>query len=515
MSIVAVVSVAVALAQAPADLETWLKAARDIPSAGDAGHERASLERIARGFEMRDVRIQPAAAHTGRLHDTLTALGASVQCHDVTARGSLIDIAYFVPAAARLLVPSVLETLEIAPVGAGDLEVKMRVAFPAMEVRAANVQGAMRVLELVHGQPRPTMALLLLARHTAGMPVRVTRVRQDDALELEALAAGARAQEALAAALGHAGIRNARVTREPRGGCTALRVTGQAAPATREEEDAARGDLARLEFFAPADALPCVAGPPAVVLDARHHGPATDGIVLKARDASRGEALALLEMATGRPLVGSGPAAIRVNLDLSGVSADEALLALREAGAPLRPFGSVHLWTDAAGPFRGHAYTGEPVSISLDCADLLDLFKLFGHITGLEFRPSPDVAGCVDVFATERPWDEVLESVLAAASLEHRIEGSKVFVTSAGSRPASLPSPPRWNVPLGQLTAADLRLMALLRKDGSWLAFAHGPVPGRLELAPGMKLADGVVRAVDESGVTVESSGRTTRLTLP
>jgi hypothetical protein len=515
MSVLVVMSLAVAIVQAPPDPETWLKAAREMPPATDAAAERALLERIATGFEMRNVRLATAPTHTGRLHESLSGLGAALSCHDVTARGSLVDIAYFVPAAARLLRPSVIESLEIVPVG-DELAVTMRVAFPAMEVDGAHVKDAVRVLDLVREQPRPTTALLLLARHTRGRPLRITRVRHGETFELEALAVGVRAGDILTGALAQAGLRNARVARETSGGCAALRVTGVAAAATQEEEDAARADVSGIDVFVAPDAMPCVAERPAgASLSARRQGTNAAGIALRARDASRAETLAFLEMATGRPMIGAGPSAVRVSLDFAGVTADEAIAALRDAGAPLRPFAGMHLWTDAQGPFRIEEYTGQPVSLSLQCADLGDIFRIFGHVTGLEFHPAPDVVGCADVFATERPWDEVLEGLLAAAGLTRRIDGTKVFVAAAPGRPGAKASAPRWDVPLDHLTAAELRLTGLLRSEGQWRAFARGPLPGRLQLAAGTKLADGVVRAVDESGVTIAAGGREVRLTLP
>ena len=78
MAIVAVF-LALALGQAPPDVEAWLRAARDIPPAPDAAQERATLERIAKGFQMRDVHIRAAPAHAGGLHETQHAWAA----HDV------------------------------------------------------------------------------------------------------------------------------------------------------------------------------------------------------------------------------------------------------------------------------------------------------------------------------------------------------------------------------------------------------------------------------------------------
>jgi hypothetical protein len=206
-----------------------------------------------------------------------------------------------------------------------------------------------------------------------------------------------------------------------------------------------------------------------------------------------------------------------MNLDLTGVSADDALAALREAGAPLRPFGGFHLWTAAAGPLHTQEYTGVPVNMFLECADLGDVFRIFSDISGMEFRRSAEVKGCVDLFATERPWDEAVDAVLGAAGLVRRIEGEAVIVTPAGAGPATAAASPRsgFRVALDQLTTADLRLTALVRFKGQWRAFARGPLPGRYELVVGEKLADGVVTAVDDGVVTVESGDRAMRLSLP
>jgi hypothetical protein len=145
------------------------------------------------------------------------------------------------------------------------------------------------------------------------------------------------------------------------------------------------------------------------------------------------------------------------------------------------------------------------------------VFRIFSDVSGLEFRPAAEIRGCVDLFATERPWDEVVDGVLAAAGLVRRIEGEAVIVTPAGAGPATAAASPRsgWRVALDQLTTADLRLAALVRFKGQWRAFARGPLPGRHELGVGTKLADGVVTAVDDGGVTVGSGARSIRLSLP
>jgi hypothetical protein len=342
-------------------------------------------------------------------------------------------------------------------------------------------------------------------------------MRHGDTFELDALAVGARARNALEGALDQAGLRDARVTREARGGCTAVSVTGRVAPATQEEEDAAREDVSGIDLFAAADATPCVGAEPAPrALKAIRRGTAADGVFLRTRGASRGEVLALLEMASGRPVAGFGAPA-RIDLDLAGAPADEALAALSDAGAPVRAFAGLQLWTEAPFLAPEAQHTGEPVTLLLDCVALGDVFGLFAQVSGLEIIPSADVTGCVDVFATDRPWDEVLEAVIAAAGLQRRIEGAKVFVTTAPGRPAvpSVAARQDWRVPLADLAAAELRVVGVAREDGRWIAFARGPLPGRHVLEAGSKLADGVVRAVDEDGVTVESAGRAVRLALP
>jgi type II secretory pathway component HofQ len=78
-------------------------------------------------------------------------------------------------------------------------------------------------------------------------------------------------------------------------------------------------------------------------------------------------------------------------------------------------------------------YKGEPLSMNLRNADLRDVLRTFGQLTGLEITVAPEISGTVNVNFTDTPWDEALDDILKANGLTYRLEGKKLHVIRAGS----------------------------------------------------------------------------------
>lgn len=69
-------------------------------------------------------------------------------------------------------------------------------------------------------------------------------------------------------------------------------------------------------------------------------------------------------------------------------------------------------------------YTGMPISLSVEDADLVDLFRMFQEISGLNIVVDPALEGeTVTLDVANVPWDEVLAIVMRTNGLDSRFEG--------------------------------------------------------------------------------------------
>lgn len=73
-------------------------------------------------------------------------------------------------------------------------------------------------------------------------------------------------------------------------------------------------------------------------------------------------------------------------------------------------------------------YRGQPISLDLSNADIKDVLRTFGQITGLEMTFGPGVEGSVNVHIVGMPWDEALDQILRENGLSYRLEGNKMYV---------------------------------------------------------------------------------------
>jgi hypothetical protein len=174
---------------------------------------------------------------------------------------------------------------------------------------------------------------------------------------------------------------------------------------------------------------------------------------------------------------------------------------------------------------------GSPVSLSFKGADLVDVLQLFQDITGLPILAPPDLKGTVTVFASELPWDQVLEGVIASAGLAFAIDDARVFVgpeaavkaaghpgfVKVGARTAGADAGPMpyyrrswWRHPdrLEKLAFDDLVPAGVGHAGEAWRAYAFGPSGQVWTLSAGQPLSGASVKAVGPEGVTFETDGR-------
>ncbi len=76
----------------------------------------------------------------------------------------------------------------------------------------------------------------------------------------------------------------------------------------------------------------------------------------------------------------------------------------------------------------GRAYSGNPVSLDFQQADLRAVLRVFAEISGLNIVIDPAVKGTVDVALRDVPWDQALDIILRANKLGYMVDGTVVRI---------------------------------------------------------------------------------------
>jgi type IV pilus assembly protein PilQ len=77
---------------------------------------------------------------------------------------------------------------------------------------------------------------------------------------------------------------------------------------------------------------------------------------------------------------------------------------------------------------QGRKFTGHPVSLDFQGADLRAVLRTFAEISGLNIVIDPAVQGTVDVALRDVPWDQALDIILRANKLGYMVDGTIVRV---------------------------------------------------------------------------------------
>jgi type IV pilus assembly protein PilQ len=73
-------------------------------------------------------------------------------------------------------------------------------------------------------------------------------------------------------------------------------------------------------------------------------------------------------------------------------------------------------------------FTGEPISLDFQDADLRAVLRVFADVSGLNVVIDPTVQGTVDVALRDVPWDQALDIILRANRLGYSVEGTIVRI---------------------------------------------------------------------------------------
>ena len=73
-------------------------------------------------------------------------------------------------------------------------------------------------------------------------------------------------------------------------------------------------------------------------------------------------------------------------------------------------------------------YTGNPISMDFQDADLRSVLRTFAEISGLNMVIDPQVQGRVDMVLNEVPWDQALDTILRGNKLGWTVDGTIVRI---------------------------------------------------------------------------------------
>jgi type IV pilus assembly protein PilQ len=81
-----------------------------------------------------------------------------------------------------------------------------------------------------------------------------------------------------------------------------------------------------------------------------------------------------------------------------------------------------------AGQQQQRRFTGHPVTLDFQGADLRAVLRTFAEISGLNIVIDPTINGTVDVSLREVPWDQALDIILKANKLGYSVDGTVVRI---------------------------------------------------------------------------------------
>ena len=140
----------------------------------------------------------------------------------------------------------------------------------------------------------------------------------------------------------------------------------------------------------------------------------------------------------GRPsavsIIGGAPAANVAAMQSIAGSAAQATRQIQPAAQPQAPAPTTsaapqsQVVTQQAPTATSRRFTGNPISLDFQGADLRAVLRTFAEISGLNIVIDPAVNGTVDVALRDVPWDQALDIILRANKLGYVMDGTIVRV---------------------------------------------------------------------------------------
>jgi type IV pilus assembly protein PilQ len=124
----------------------------------------------------------------------------------------------------------------------------------------------------------------------------------------------------------------------------------------------------------------------------------------------------------------TGDVAVRQTTGVPALNVNSARRSQAPAQAPVQGSLQAQAQGQSAanqGPTR---FTGNPISLDFQGADLRAVLRSFAEISGLNIVIDPNVQGTVDVALRDVPWDQALDIILRANKLGYSVDGTIVRI---------------------------------------------------------------------------------------
>jgi type IV pilus assembly protein PilQ len=159
----------------------------------------------------------------------------------------------------------------------------------------------------------------------------------------------------------------------------------------------------------------------------RSAGPAPDAMMaLQQPPAADPISVLGLDSGPGGPSASSAQSPVAPTPEsIPGQVSNAALARLAAAQQPQAPAASTDQLNTGS---RGRQFTGHPISLDFQGADLRAVLRTFAEISGLNIVIDPTVQGTVDVALRDVPWDQALDIILRANKLGYSVDGTIVRI---------------------------------------------------------------------------------------
>lgn len=214
----------------------------------------------------------------------------------------------------------------------------------------------------------------------------------------------------------------------------------------------------------------------------------------------------------------------RVSVELTRATLEETLAALRKsAGIEIAESGPVRrVSTARLLPRKEPPAGGPPSSFSLKRAEVRDVLAAMSDVDpSLATLGPPGFLGRVSVWAKDAPLLDVRAAILDSVSLSERLEeGRRVLErrTGAGENPVPVARSgpePRLAPRSEDLAVSEFEIAGVAGSGERFLVFAYSPTGRLYAYRPGDRLADGIVKGVESTDVTLETEEGLVRLAVP